>query len=123
MTVSIYNMMGQKLYAVLYVVFSCFPLLHAWLNSVDLTLRESGHSGIHSHDSRHGGIRMGVPDDLCDNGKVGPTNWVIFIEEISIKCMTLVIYNIVLFIHKACCMIESKLTCMVHLSDKKLRKH
>lgn len=78
-----YNVMGQKLYAVLYVAFSCFHLLYAWLNSVDLTLRESGHSRIHSHDSRHGGIRMGVPDDLCDNGKVGHTSRVIFLEEIS----------------------------------------
>ncbi|XP_022338116.1 uncharacterized protein LOC111133767 [Crassostrea virginica] len=61
--------MAVGLYAFLFILLSCCPLLHAWLNSVDLTLRDSGPWGIHTNDPRHGGIRMGVPDDLCDNGK------------------------------------------------------
>ncbi|XP_048742632.1 uncharacterized protein LOC125656087 [Ostrea edulis] len=57
----------------LYYVISCFPLFHAWsLSHVHLNLRDnghSGHSGLFNHDSRHGGIKMGVPDEFCDNGK------------------------------------------------------
>lgn len=70
------------MYVVLYVVFLCFFLLYVWLNSVDLIFRESGYFGIYSYDLRYGGIRMGVLDDFCDNGKVGFINWVMFVEEI-----------------------------------------